>query len=280
MFVLWYYLFILEEKMNENFDAFDKYAMNYDMNENMIVYKYNHSYRVVHQAEEICRSLDLDNVERDLASLIALLHDIARFRQWTEYKTFKDKDSFDHGDEGAKILFDEGEIKNYICDKNDYDIVKKAIRNHNKYVIEDKLNDRELLHSKIIRDADKIDILYAFSTKRLLEIKNDDSIINDEARKEYFEHKPVYRDNVKSVNDRAISLFSFVFDLNYDYSYERIYEEKYIDKIYEGMKNKEIFKNSLTLEMERNLDALKNTTDNCVALEINKLFLLKNFQKI
>jgi hypothetical protein len=38
-------------------------------------------------------------------------------------------------------------------------------------------------------------------------------------------------------------------------------------------KNKEIFNNNLTLEMERNLDALKNTTDNCVSLEINKLFL-------
>lgn len=38
-------------------------------------------------------------------------------------------------------------------------------------------------------------------------------------------------------------------------------------------KNKEIFLNSLTLEMERNLETLKNTTDNCVALEINKLFL-------
>ena len=38
-------------------------------------------------------------------------------------------------------------------------------------------------------------------------------------------------------------------------------------------KNKEIFKENLTLEMERNLDTLKNTTDNCVSLEINKLFL-------
>lgn len=47
-------------------------------------------------------------------------------------------------------------------------------------------------------------------------------------------------------------------------------------------KNKEIFKNSLTLEIERNLDTLKNTTDNCVALEINKLFLFfrKYFQEI
>ena len=97
--------------MNENFDAFDAFAFKYDMNEDMIKYKYNHSYRVVHQAEEICRSLELDTIERDLASNIALLHDIARFRQWTEYKTFEDSKSFDHGAEGVKILFDEGLIK-------------------------------------------------------------------------------------------------------------------------------------------------------------------------
>ena len=228
--------------MNENFDAFDKYAMNYDMKERMIEYKYNHSYRVVHQSEELCRSLDLDNVERDLASLIALLHDIARFRQWTDYKTFKDKDSFDHGDEGEKILFEEGEIKNYICDKEDYDIIRKAVRNHNKYIIEDGLSERELLHSKIVRDADKIDILYAFSTNRLLEIENDDSPINEEVRKQFYKHESIDRKIVKSVNDRAVAKFSLIFDLYYDYSLERVYSEKYIDKIYEGMKNKELFK--------------------------------------
>ena len=228
--------------MNENFDAFDKYVMNYDMKERMIEYKYNHSYRVVHQSEEICRSLDLDNVERDLASLIALLHDIARFRQWTDYKTFKDKDSFDHGDEGEKILFEEGEIKNYICDKEDYDIIRKAVRNHNKYIIEDGLSERELLHSKIVRDADKIDILYAFSTNRLLEIENDDSPINEEVRKQFYKHESIDRKIVKSVNDRAVAKFSLIFDLYYDYSLERVYSEKYIDKIYEGMKNKELFK--------------------------------------
>ena len=228
--------------MNENFDAFDKYAMNYDMKERMIEYKYNHSYRVVHQSEELCRSLDLDNVERDLASLIALLHDIARFRQWTDYKTFRDKDSFDHGDEGEKILFEEGEIKNYICDKEDYDIIRKAIRNHNKYIIEDGLSERELLHSKIVRDADKIDILYAFSTNRLLEIDNDDSPINEEVRKQFYKHESIDRKIVKSVNDRAVAKFSLIFDLYYDYSLERVYSEKYIDKIYEGMKNKELFK--------------------------------------
>jgi len=50
-----------------------------------------------------------------------------------------------------------------------------------------------------------------------------------------------------------------------------------ITKLFKS-KNKEILKNSLQLEMERNLDTLKNTTDNCVSLEINKIFLFfKNY---
>lgn len=54
-----------------------------------------------------------------------------------------------------------------------------------------------------------------------------------------------------------------------------------ISKMFQD-KNKEIFKNSLVLEMERNLEALKNTTDNCVALEINKLamFFTKYFNEM
>ncbi len=47
-------------------------------------------------------------------------------------------------------------------------------------------------------------------------------------------------------------------------------------------KNKEIFENSLNLEINRNLEALKQTTDNCVILEINKVskFLNNLFREI
>ncbi len=229
--------------MNENFDEFDKYALRFDLSIKMLEYKYNHSYRVVHQAEEICRSLNLDTVERDLASNIALLHDIARFRQWTEYETFKDEKSFDHGEEGAKILFDEGEILNYNIDKEDYEIVKKAIINHNKFSVNyNELSAREALHSKIVRDADKIDILYAFSTNRLLELKEDDSEISSNIKEDFFKHKGTDNKEIKSANDRIISMFALVFDLNYDYSKERVYNEDYIGKMYEHLKNKKLFK--------------------------------------
>ena len=229
--------------MEENYDVFDDFVMKYDMNENMIVYKYNHSYRVVHQAEEICRSLNMDTVERDLASFIALVHDIARFRQWTNYKTFNDFESFDHGNEGEKILFEEGMIDKFHVDKNDYDVIRVAVRNHNKLNIEDGLNERELLHSKIIRDADKIDILYAFSTNRLLELKEDEGLgISDAVREEFLKHIPVVKKNIKNKNDRLLMLLSLIYDLNYDYSKDRIKNEKYVEKIYNHLSNKKMFK--------------------------------------
>jgi putative nucleotidyltransferase with HDIG domain len=229
--------------MNENFDEFDKYVQQYDLNEKMIEYKYNHSYRVVHQAEEICRSLNLDTVERDLASNIALLHDIARFRQWTEYKTFNDRESFDHGEEGVKILFDEGEIENYIIDKDDYEVVKKAIYYHNKFDLNyDELTEREKIHCNIVRDADKVDILYAFSTNRLLELTEDDSEINPKIKEDFFEHKETLNKEIISKNDRIVSMFALCFDLNYDYSKKRVYNEDYLGKMLASLKNKKLFK--------------------------------------
>ena len=229
--------------MEENYDIFDDYVMKYDLSEKMIEYKYNHSYRVVHQAEEICRSLNMDTVERDLASFIALVHDIARFRQWTDYKTFEDHKSFDHGNEGVKILFEEGMIEKFNVNKDDYDVIKVAVRNHNKLNIEDGLNERELLHTKIIRDADKVDILYSFSTNRLLEVEEDAGLgISDEVRDEFLRHTPVLKKNIKNKNDRLLMLVSLVYDLNYDYSKERIREEKYIEKMYDHIKNKKLFK--------------------------------------
>lgn len=228
--------------MNENFDAFDDYAMQFDMNDPMTAYKYNHSYRVVHQAEEIARSLKLDEDDKELASLIGLLHDVGRFKQLEEYSTFNDYASFDHGDYGAKVLFEDGLIKNFKTSEDNYSIIEKAIRNHNKMYIEDGLSIKEKLHAKIIRDADKIDILYAFSTNRLLEIKDDDSEIDPKIEEAFMKHELVSNKDIKTKNEKNLQMLALVYDLNYDYSKERIYDEKYLEKMLEGFTNKDLFK--------------------------------------
>ena len=63
----------------------------------------------------------------------------------------------EHAEFGVKVLFEDNLITKFIEDRKYDNIISKAIYNHNKFKIEDNLNDIELLHCKIIRDADKID---------------------------------------------------------------------------------------------------------------------------
>lgn len=222
-------------------EAFDKYVSDFDFKVDGIEYKYYHSYRVQKYSEKISDMLNLGLKDKKLASDIGLLHDIGRFHQLEKYNSFCDK-KIDHADYGAKILFEDNLILNYDINKCDYEIVKKAIRNHNKYQIEDGLNERELFFAKLVRDADKIDILNAFSSIRVLEICECDEEVSPSVREEFFNNITVRNVNVKNKNDKIISMLAFLFDINFEVSYRIIKEEDFINKFYDAIKHKEIFK--------------------------------------
>ena len=229
--------------MNENFDAFDDYAMQYDFEEDAIRRKYEHSYRVMELSDKIVYSLGLEEDDSYLACIIGLLHDVGRFPQWKEYKTFSDSKSINHAILGAKMLFDEGLIKKFKLDESDYYLVRTAIENHSVYKLdENKLKDKVLLHSKIVRDADKIDILYELSTPRIMGIKDDDSKISEEVKNSFYKHEEIDRKEIKTVNDRVLMKFGFVYGLYFDYSKKTILENEYLDRMYETLKNKKLFK--------------------------------------
>ena len=73
------------------------------------------SKKLIEFVNKINQDYDLNlNVEETyLAMTIGLLHDYARFEQWTNHKTYIDSDSIDHGDLAVKILFDDNEIVKY-----------------------------------------------------------------------------------------------------------------------------------------------------------------------
>lgn len=230
----------MKNEMNANFDIFDKYFMGFDIEDKMIQFKYNHSYRVLHQSDEISFTLNLDEDDNYLACLIGLLHDIGRFSQWTKNKSFNDE-LLDHAQLGCAILFSEGKIKDYDVQESDYEIIKKAILNHNKFKIDDDLTIREKLHSKIIRDADKIDILYSYS-ENILKLETDNSTISDEVHNEFFKHEIIDIRKCKTLNEKAGAFFASIYDLNYDYSKGFIMDKNYVTKIFNSLDNKEIIK--------------------------------------
>lgn len=222
-------------------EAFDRYVKQFDFDKNGIEYKYYHSYRVQKYSEIIADSLNLKGDKKELATTIGLLHDIGRFYQLDEYKTYDDK-KFDHADYGAKLLFEDNLIEEFNLNKDWYEIIRKAVKNHNKYEIEEGLNEEELFYAKLIRDADKIDILNAFSSLRALEVKESNDNISDLVKEDFYSHKTVNIRNIKNSNDKIISYLAFIFDINFEASFKIIKEEDFINKLYEILKNKEIFK--------------------------------------
>lgn len=208
-------------------DAFTNYVNTYDMNNKKIDLKYYHTLRVADLCRKIAISLELNDEEVHLAELVGLLHDIARFEQVKIYDSFNDLKTVDHGDLGATLLFDNDLIRDFI-ETNEYDeIIKKAVYIHNKPFIPDDYTEEEKLYSRIVRDADKIDILYLCSINVITY-----NITNEEISREVIEgllnRELINKRIVKTGLDKVILNLAFVYDLNFSYSYEILRKENYL----------------------------------------------------
>ena len=223
-------------------NKFDEYAHRYDMNKPEINYKYHHSYRVMDNMIVLAKNMNLSYCEIKIAKVIGLLHDIGRFEQFKRYQSFKDN-YLDHADYGVEVIKKEKILDAFDIPKEDYEVVYKAIKNHNKYAIEPGLNRKELLFAKLIRDADKLDILYALSNPELKNIiREDDSTISKKVNDEFFANKQVVRDYQETFNENIVVIFSFAYDFNFNLSLDMLNYENYYDKIYARLDKKDMFK--------------------------------------
>lgn len=220
--------------------AFKEYVKKYNPEDEKIKIKIVHIEKVAENSKRIAQNLGLSQEDVELAELIGLLHDIGRFEQVRLYHTFVDKDSINHGEYGAKILFEDGLIRNFIKDNKFDKIIKLAIVNHNRADIEEDLTERERLHAKIIRDADKTDIfrILISGDKKAIWEKADlsDDKISDEIYREFVEDKRINYKGRKTSADILVSHFNYVYDLNFPETRKIIRDNKYIDKLYQRFK--------------------------------------------
>ena len=220
--------------------AFKEYVKKYNSEDEKIKIKIVHIEKVAENSKRIAQNLGLSQEDVELAELIGLLHDIGRFEQVRLYHTFVDKDSINHGKYGAKILFEDGLIRNFIKDNKFDKIIKLAIVNHNRADIEEDLTERERLHAKIIRDADKTDIFRILISggKKAIWEKADlsDDKISDEIYREFVEDKRINYKERKTSADILVSHFNYVYDLNFPETRKIIRDNKYIDKLYQRFK--------------------------------------------
>lgn len=215
---------------------FKEYVKNFNPKDEKVKIKISHIERVSQIAKNLAKDLKLPQEDIELAELIGLLHDIGRFEQIRRFHTFVDKDSINHGEYGVKVLFEDGLIRDFIKDDKYDEIIRLSILNHNRGKIENGLTEKQNLHARIIRDADKIDIFYVFTIgdKKAIWEKSDlsDDKITDEIYKEFIEDKYINYQKRETSADFLVSNFAYIFDFNFNQSLEIIKENNYLDKLY------------------------------------------------
>lgn len=217
--------------------VFKEYVSNYDITNGRIKLKMEHILHVAQNCKLIAQNLGLDEEKVKLAELIGFFHDIGRFEQARVYDTFSDRDSgIDHASYSLKVLYEDGLIDKFI-DTDEYDdIIKKAVYNHNKAKIDEDVKGEALLFSKIIRDADKLDIYRVMNEDEMIDIFWYKDFQNQEMSEALFEEfvkeRFVNYKHIHNNADQILAFYSYLFDFNYPFCLKIISDKKYLESFY------------------------------------------------
>ena len=216
--------------------------------------KREHSFRVGDIVYWLTQKLKWNGEDTKDAVISGIFHDLGRFPQLIKYNTFNDLKSVDHAEYSVEILKKEGFLEK--LDRKETDDIYYAIEQHNKF--DSPGNGGEMMYSlaRILRDADKIDILKVLTdyySQRNAEPNHTltwelpkGSSVSSEVAKTVLAGKLVQKKDVNSEIDVKIMQLSWVFDLNYKYSVEYILEKRLFEKIYNSLP-----KNDLVIDIYR-----------------------------
>jgi putative nucleotidyltransferase with HDIG domain len=196
--------------------------------------KEEHTARVCARIAELSTALRLDGEQRTLAESVALFHDVGRFQQYTQYRTFNDFRSEDHACLGVRILRQTGVLSN--LPQPQQELVQKAVRYHNgRDVPADSVEAVNL--ARMIRDVDKIDILAM--------ITSDDELFRILPSPEFggmaqvspgtvefiLQGKVARFEHIRTAADQMLFRMSWLFDMNFGWTFQMVREMGYLEKM-------------------------------------------------
>lgn len=217
-------------------DRFRDYALSFapspEQVPSAIQLKLEHTFDVCSITDIITEREQAFTAERAkyLASLAAFFHDVSRFRQYRDYHTFRDAESFDHGAVSAEIFEREFHVEGLT--PQEIRLVSTAIRHHNKRTLPQDIRQDTLPYAQIVRDADKLSILKIVNAYFALPAEQQDPAVKSGTEDTPgFTEKLVHdaiggiqiaHADMRNLNDFKISFFAWAQDLTFPASAEYV----------------------------------------------------------
>lgn len=222
------YIQIESDKHNYIKETFLKYVKQYlqidEEKTNPYSLKRYHTERVAEYMQVIAETEGLNKKEADFASLLGWLHDIGRFEQWKKYKTFTDADSENHSEIGVRIINELGILDKFSSYESD--LICICILNHNQPRVPENQSDIVSYYSRMLRDADKLDIWEITLEKNFLfkpqaEELSDSYNLSNQILETFKTHTIVTVDMVKEPLDVYLFRLSWIFDISFQYAFNQ-----------------------------------------------------------
>ncbi len=204
--------------------------------------KEKHSQRVCEEMSYLAGELGLTENQKRIADTIALFHDIGRFEQFVKHRTYSDFKSLNHCLLGVEVLRREKVLEQ--LDRREKELVEKAIEHHGMMELPADLEEEELLFSKLIRDADKLDIFYVVlgysrqyrdnpeKFKLGLEFP-DEPWCSAEVVEGLLRGRRIDYSTLRTLNDMMLCQLGWVYDVNFTATLKRIKRRRFLEKIFD-----------------------------------------------
>lgn len=204
-----------------------------------ILLKEEHTHRVCANIIRIGAEEGLDDERLQLAEVIALLHDVGRFEQYRQYRTFRDGLSVDHAALGAEIIREIDLLAGFY--PLERDVIHHAVESHNVFVVPKRFQGDSLYFLQLVRDADKLDIWRVFR-EYYAQTEEERSAVVGLDFPDLPECSPEILDKMtngelarlsaaKTLNDFKLIQLSWVYDLTFPESFRMVAEREHVRAI-------------------------------------------------
>jgi putative nucleotidyltransferase with HDIG domain len=237
----------MEQKQLKNFRGwFDDYVAGFYGNDAFVnanlKLKEEHSRRVCEETVYLAEELGLSDNQKRIADVIALLHDIGRFEQFARYRTYNDPRSVNHCQLGLEVLREKKVLEQ--VDRYERELIEKAIEYHGQKELPGGLEGECLLFSKLIRDADKVDIFYVVEEyyeqyrdnpgEFMLELElPDEQGYSAEVIEEILCGRRIDYGKLRTLNDMKLCQLGWVYDVNFTATLKRIKQRRFLEKMFD-----------------------------------------------
>ncbi len=215
--------------------------------------KQDHTYRTRDEMLLLASQLGLNIRQLRTAETIAIFHDIGRFEQFVRYRTYNDVRSVDHCRLALQIIHNTHVLEP--LEQREIQIIEAAIEYHGALELPDNLDGETLLFAKLIRDADKIDILNIVTDYYGKFIENpkdfplelefpDTKEYSLEVLSDVLNGRRTEYNKLRTLNDMKLLQLGWVYDVNFAATLKRIKQRELLEKLVRFLPDTEDIKNA------------------------------------